>query len=334
MKRKLFLAGVIIFSTNFIFSQSFNYLPNSENKQVIEHSYMTLSYMEKYEQAEWVAYELTKENVGGTIGRSNNFRVDPKVSSGSASLSDYKGFGFDRGHLAPAADMKFNAAAMNECFFMSNMSPQDPSFNRGIWKKLEGQVREWAIQNEHLYVVTGPVLDQTLTRSVGSNKVIIPDFYYKVILDFTTPEVKGIAFVLPNEKGVNSLRSYVVTIDYVETITGIDFFPELPDDLEQLLESRKDISRWSFMPLSITNTRSASNSVRCYGKAKSTGVRCLNRTKNKNGYCHVHQAQVSGGNSPNVKKQATATRCIGTTKAGSRCKRGTQNMNRKCWQHQ
>ena len=334
MKRKIILLSILLFSANIIWSQSFNYLPLSKNKQVVSHSYLTLSYLEEFEQAEWVAYELSKERVGGAYRRSNDFRADPKVGSGSAELSDYKGSGYDRGHLAPAADMKFDETAMTECFFMSNMSPQDPSFNRGIWKNLEAQVREWAIQNEHLYIVTGPILDSSLTASIGSNKVVIPNFYYKVILDYTTPEVKGIAFVLPNEKGVNQLTNYVVTIDHVESLTGIDFFPELPDDLEQLLESRKDISRWSFIPLSISNTKRASNSAQCLGKASSTGIRCLNRTKIDNGYCHVHQAQVSGVTTPTVKKKATASRCTATTKAGGRCKRNTQNANRKCWQHQ
>ncbi len=323
----------LLFLTSLLFSQ-IELSKTDQKEQIIYHTGFTLSYNEVHEQASWVAYELTANELIKKVNRSDNFKKDPKVKTGSALPSDYARSGYDRGHLAPAADMKFNETAMTECFFMSNMSPQDPSFNRGIWKNLEAQVREWAIQNEHLYIVTGPILDSSLTASIGSNKVVIPNYYYKVILDYTTPEVKGIAFVLPNEKGVNPIMNYVVTIDHVEYLTGIDFFPELPDDLEQLLESRKDISRWSFMPLSISNTKKASNSAQCLGKARSTRIRCLNRTKIDNGYCHVHQAQVSGVTVPTMKKKATAARCTATTKAGGRCKRNTQNANRKCWQHQ
>ena len=117
-----------------------------------------LKYNEQYEQAEWVAYQLTAAEVLGTLERTNNFKADPNIETESAALRDYRGSGFDRGHLAPAADMKWSTAAMSESFLMSNMSPQRPGFNRGIWKKLEGLVRRWAEENEEIYVVTGPIL--------------------------------------------------------------------------------------------------------------------------------------------------------------------------------
>ena len=110
-----------------------------------------LGYNEKYEQASWVAYVLTREEVeSGMINRTDNFRVDTSISTGSANLADYRGSGYDRGHLAPAGDMKWNATAMSESFLMSNMSPQTPSFNRGIWRSLESRVRVWAIEKDSI----------------------------------------------------------------------------------------------------------------------------------------------------------------------------------------
>ena len=163
----------------------------------------------------------------------NDFREDPLIITGSASLADYKGSGFDRGHLAPAADFKFDAGAMSESFYMSNMSPQRPSFNRGIWKRLEEQVREWASENDSLFIITGGVLTENL-HVIGENESTVPNLYYKII--FYPDELKATAFVLPNEKVLDPLESFVVTIDSVESITGIDFFPDLPDDLESRIE--------------------------------------------------------------------------------------------------
>ena len=315
-------------------AQTFNYLPTSTTDVVVQHSYYTLSYSEKHEQAEWIAYELTKENTGGTKRRSNDFRPDPMITSGSSELADYKGSGYDRGHLAPAGDMKFDAKAMSESFYMSNMSPQKPGFNRGIWKNLEEQVREWAVLNEHLYIITGAILTEEPLATIGDNAVSVPASYYKVILDYRAPEVKAIAFVLANERGEEQLGNYVVTIDYVEKITGIDFFPELPDDLETLLESRKDLSRWRFKPLNFSNPHKASASEQCRAQAKSTGERCRNRTRNSNGYCHAHKnLNQRSGAMATPGKNATAMRCSASTLSGNRCKRMTKNTSGRCWQH-
>ena len=315
-------------------AQTFNYLPTSTTGQIVEHSFYTLSYVEAHEQAEWVAYELSKDATGGAKGRSNDFRIDPNVTTGSAELTDYKGSGYDRGHLAPAGDMKFGAKAMSESFFMSNMSPQVPGFNRGIWKSLEEHVRQWAVQNEHVYVITGPILSGESLGRIGGNEVTVPARYYKILLDYTAPEVKAIAFVLPNEKGEQQLSAYNVTIDYVEQITGIDFFPELPDDLEELLESRKDLSRWQFKPLNFSNNHKAATSEQCRARTSSTGERCRNRTKHDNGYCHDHQSQVPGSViSIKPGKNTIAMRCSATTLSGTRCKRQTKNASGRCWQH-
>ena len=198
---------------------------------------------EGHEQANWVAYELTVSETGGKFKRTNKFIEDPLVSTGSATSKDYKKSGYDQGHLAPAADMAWSEITMKESFYFSNMSPQEPSFNRGIWKKLEEYVRYWACDNETIYVVTGPVLTEGLP-SIGPNKVSVPEYYYKVILDYTLPEIKGIGFIMPNAGSKESLKTYAVTIDSVEKVTGIDFFYRLPDDQEGIIESIFDAGAW------------------------------------------------------------------------------------------
>jgi len=205
----------------------------------------TLQYDEKYEQADWVAYELTKEEVFGNVAeRSNKFRADPNIKTGSASDADYKKSGYDRGHLAPAADMKYSAEAMTDCFYYSNMSPQDPAFNRGIWAMLESIVRYWAVTNESVLIVTGPVLSKPPYPTIGPDHVAVPEYFYKVILDYRLPEIKGIAFIVPNKKNKKSIESYACTIDEAEQISGIDFFPDLPDTEETTVESAINLALW------------------------------------------------------------------------------------------
>ncbi|MEQ9427026.1 MAG: DNA/RNA non-specific endonuclease [Cyclobacteriaceae bacterium] len=211
---------------------------------VVEHNGYALSYDEENEQPFWVAYKLEKKNLDNArFKRKDNFREDPLVRTGSADLADYKGSGYDRGHLAPAADFTWDKNALDETFFMSNMSPQEPSFNRGIWKALEEQVRDWARANNAVYVVTGPLIEKRKGR-IGKNKVAVPDFYYKVILDIQEPELKGIAFVLKNEKSSRDIYHFAISIDELEKQTGLDFFPSLPDDLENDIEGTLEINKW------------------------------------------------------------------------------------------
>jgi endonuclease G len=219
-------------------------LPTSTTGQIVRHTYYTLSYSEKDEQPEWVYYTLTAEMLKGKQKRTNDFRQDTLITSISAQPLDYKHSGYDLGHLCPAQDMKLNKTSMSESFLMSNMSPQKPSFNRGIWKKLEAKVRKWAITEGRIYVVTGGILTSNKGK-IGLDGVSIPKYFYKVVYD---PKGQGkmIALLLPNEKGRNPLQTYVVSVDSVESLTGIDFFPELPDTLENLLERNKDLSGWSF----------------------------------------------------------------------------------------
>jgi len=211
---------------------------------ILHYSGFALLYSEEHEQPSWVAYLLTDEEVRGTVSRTDNFRADPKVATGSASLQDYRGSGYDRGHLAPAADMKWSSEAMSDSFFLSNMSPQRPGFNRGIWRRLEGWVRDQALGNEEVYVVTGPVLTDGPYVEIGPNGVDIPKRYYKVILDYTQPEIKAIGFLMQNQSSRKPLMAFAVSVNQVEVVTGLDFFHLLPDNIEELLESQIDAARW------------------------------------------------------------------------------------------
>lgn len=217
-----------------------------DGEQIIRHTGYTLSYNEEAEQPSYVAYELTRAEVlTQNVERDDDFREDPMVSSKSAELSDYRGSGYDRGHMAPAADFRWSSEAMSDTFYLSNMSPQDPSFNRGIWADLEAAVRVMAYENDGLYVVTGPVLTDGPYETIGKNEVAVPKNYYKVLLDYKEPDVKAIGFLLPNEGSSKSLESFATTVDEVERVTGIDFFTALPDDQEEEIESTLNLSKWS-----------------------------------------------------------------------------------------
>jgi len=224
------------------------YIPAGSNGEIIHHKYYSLSYVEEYEQSEWVAYPLTKELIRmPNVPRAKRFEDDLSVSTGSATYYDYRGSGYSRGHLAPAADMAHNREAMEASFLMSNMSPQISSFNGGIWNELENLVRDWAYKYEEVIVVTGPILDANLKEFIGKNKVAVPDKFYKVILDMKGPETKAIGFILDNQKSVERLQSLAVTVDEVEKATGLDFYTYLlPSEEEEILESKVNVGKWKF----------------------------------------------------------------------------------------
>jgi len=225
-------------------SFDFSWPAYTTNDAIVEHQHYTLSYNEKYEQANWVAYTLTADHLNNAkFKRKDNFKSDPDIITGSATIDDYKKSGYDRGHLAPAADFSWTEEGMDESFYMSNMSPQVPGFNRGIWKVLEEQVRDWAKKNNTLYIVTGPYIDKK-TDKIGKNKVCVPQYYYKAILDITEPEIKSIGFLLKNEKSSEDIMTFAMSIDQLEEFTGLDFFPLIPDDLEDKLERELNKSLW------------------------------------------------------------------------------------------
>lgn len=226
-----------------------DYLPTSTTGQIIQHTYYTLSYSAEKQQPEWVAYELTRDRVLKSTAHRDNlrFKVDPNLDEDEAvKNSDYTRTGYDRGHLVPAQDMAFSEDAMAETFYMTNVSPQDKDFNRGVWKSLELLVRDWAANFDHIYVITGPVLtSRAKARFKNKSNIPVPASFYKIILDFHGKDIKAIAFWLKNEKSDAPLVAFATSINDIEDMTGIDFFPKLPDDLEEELESSVDISDWA-----------------------------------------------------------------------------------------
>ncbi|WP_264566484.1 DNA/RNA non-specific endonuclease [Flavobacterium sp. N3904] len=225
-------------------NSSSDYLPTSTTNQIIDHQFYTLSYSEKYEQAEWVAYRLHINKKRNHFKRPF-FIEDPKVATGSADWKNYKNSGYDKGHLCPAGDMSFDKNAYYDTFFTSNISPQLHEFNDGVWNRLEEKVRYWAEKYDGLYVVTGGVLSNSLS-TIGKEKVAIPNYFYKIILNSSNGNYKIIAFLIPNKKSDKSLYSFVVSVDSIEKMTGIDFFPKLEDSIENKLEKTNDYKEWSF----------------------------------------------------------------------------------------
>ncbi len=245
MKVILALLSVLSFFP-FLFAQDFNYLPAPvNNHQVLTYTEFSLSYNEEHEQADWVAYELTDEEIEINRDRCDCFARDENVTTGSAIDNDYTSTGFDRGHLSPSADNKATELSNRESFLFSNMSPQLPSFNRGIWEQLEEWVRSQARVQTTVYVVTGPVFINNLGK-MGNNEVTIPGYFYKVLLRFDGSTAKSIAFLLPHIGAVGQIKDYIVPVNTIETLTGIDFFPELDNSSENRVEGQFEPGKWGF----------------------------------------------------------------------------------------
>ena len=206
---------------------------------IIKHRGYTLSYNSKYKQANWVAYLLTKDETVKRFQRGEFFAPDPMIP-GTDFKVDYLKSGYDRGHLAPAADMGYSMETMVQSFFYTNMSPQLPRFNRGVWKKLEMQVRNLAVEFDSLYVVTGPIFDSVMP-TIGPHRVAVPKAYYKVLLQKRNGNWLGIGYILTNSNIKVDFKEYATNIDKVEEITGLDFFWRLEDKVEVSIEKNRFI---------------------------------------------------------------------------------------------
>ncbi len=226
-------------------NQPFDFLPSSTTSQIIQHDYYTLSYNEKHEQAEWVAYELKKNYVKSNHFKRPYFIEDPKVKTGSADWRNYKKSGYDKGHLCPAGDMEFEPKAYNDTFFTSNISPQLHDFNAGVWNRLEQKVRYWATKYDGIYVITGGILQPSL-QTIGKEEISVPNYFYKILLDNSNGQYRMIAFLVPSKKSDKPIYDFVVSVDSIEKMTGIDFFPKLDDKIENSLEKNSDYKAWSF----------------------------------------------------------------------------------------
>lgn len=217
----------------------------------------SLGYDHTTRQAVWVCYILTAEQMTGPrVRRAGKFQADPAVRYRPVKPRDYTRTGYDRGHLAAAADMAYSKETMTHSFYMTNISPQLPGCNRGIWKRLETHVREWAEREGKICVVTGPVFASGASAQMGTSGIPVPVAFYKVIYDMTPPE-KMIGFIVPNAPSKKNVRAFAVTVDAVENAVGLDFFSELDDKEEDRLEREFDLAAWGLAPAQKDPSRTA-----------------------------------------------------------------------------
>lgn len=214
-----------------------------KDEQVITHTGYTVSYNQAWRLPNWVSYELSRSKTKGAEKRTDKFIANPKIKATMATNSDYLRSGFDKGHMVPAADMKWSSTAMEESFYFSNVCPQHPELNRRKWKDLEAKVREWAQADSAIIVVCGPIVNRK-SKTIGKNRVTVPEGFFKVILSPYIKTPQAVGFIFKNERSTEPLRKYVVTVDSVESVTGMDFFSSLPDDLEKTIEANVDTNRW------------------------------------------------------------------------------------------
>lgn len=221
------------------------FLPSSTTGQIVHHENYSLSYNETHEQAEWVAYELKKTHLSSTNYKRPYFEIDKAVKTGAAHWRNYKKSGYDKGHLCPAGDRRFTKEAHDETFLTSNISPQEHKFNAGIWNTLEQKVRYWARKYDGVFVITGGVLKGKM-KAIGDEDVSVPNQFYKVLIDNNTGNTKMIAFLMPHKDSNQPLYKFVVSVDEIEELTGINFFAQLEDDIENKLEASSSYKGWSF----------------------------------------------------------------------------------------
>jgi endonuclease G len=268
----------------------------------VKHTFYEIGYNTKYRLPAWTFYSLTKAHLAlANLDRKGSFVKDPLLNSAQAKNSDYTASGFDKGHLVPCEDMSFSETAMYETFYYSNCAPQTTELNRGEWKVLEELSRQWGKDYDEVIVISGPVFESNMKmmgedlEKSGAGKIPIPNLFYKIIIRHEPQTYKAISFILPNVTTlINGLQNYVCSVDSVEKITGLDFFSELPDNLEEQFESNYDLKDWHFdhhhkiKTESDTIVKTKPVASQCSARTKK-GKRCLNKTNSANRLCNQHQ---------------------------------------------
>ena len=224
-------------------STSVNHLPKAQEKEypIISYSGYEVMYNPEYKIPRWVKYELLASETDGEWSRKGlKFTPDPSVSLPQADDSDYRGSGWSRGHMAPAADFKWSSKSMIETFYFTNCCPQDLSLNSGQWQTLEKKVRDWANRYGSVIVYTGPIILDNVYGTIGYNKVVVPDAFFKAIL----AGEQSIAFVMYNHNNNENMQKCALSVDDLEALSGIDFFAELDDDFENRVEATYNLRNW------------------------------------------------------------------------------------------
>lgn len=212
-------------------------------EQLLEYAGMTVSFNPQWHTPNWVAWELTADETEGIENRSNKFVTDPAVAA-CATTNDYRNSGYDRGHMAPAGDMKWSREAMDETFYLTNICPQDKKLNTGTWKKIEEKCRQWARRDSAVVIVCGPVVADGYTHTIGETGVAVPKRFFKVVLAPYANPPRAIGFLVDNAANTSGMQTLVTSVDEVERVTGLDFFYELPDDVENAVEADADFNKW------------------------------------------------------------------------------------------
>ena len=218
-------------------------IKDQSNQLILKRTAYRLSYNPKLLIPNWISWHLTSEHADGDCPRDNNYYEDPDIPYPKATNEDYRGSGWSRGHMCPAGDNKWDAEAMRESNLLTNICPQHESLNSGLWNVIERDCRKWAKKYGEVYIVCGPVLLNKEHETIGKNKVVVPEAFFKVILRLN-PKPAAIGFLVRNNEGKKKRDQYINTVDDVERITGIDFFPALPDSLENVVEAYANINDW------------------------------------------------------------------------------------------
>lgn len=218
-------------------------MPSTMPSYIINRKAYATSYNSKTLIPNWVAWHLTSDHADGVFPRENSYYEDEDVPSPRATNEDYRGSGWSRGHMCPAGDNKWDGVAMRESNLLTNMCPQHASLNSGLWNVIENDCRKWARKYGDVYIVCGPVLLNREHETIGANKVVVPEAFFKVILRMH-PQPAAIGFIIRNNEGKKKRDQFINTVDDVERITGMDFFPALPDDIENKVEAYANINDW------------------------------------------------------------------------------------------
>lgn len=213
----------------------------SSSDSIIVYQGFVVSYDSKHLIPKWVAYELTSEEVDGTVSRSGSFGMDLNYKGRQAMREDYSYSGWDKGHMAPAADMKWSQEAMWESFYLTNVCPQNHELNGGDWLALEKKAREVAKRYGKVYVICGPIIGENKYGTIGGNKVAVPDKFFKAFLVEKEGKYHSIAFIMENEGTHRKLSTCTLSVNQLEDIVGIDLFTGLSDIIEESVEEEADL---------------------------------------------------------------------------------------------
>lgn len=217
--------------------------PNKISEQILRRTSYIVSYNKETKNPNWVAWKLTAEHTDGVYPRLKNFHEESEVLEPRATPQDYRGSGWSRGHMCPAGDNKWSREAMYDSFSLVNVCPQNSKLNSGVWNCIETDCRRWARQYGEVYIVCGPVFMNKKHETIGPNVVMVPEAFFKVVLCLMG-DPKALGIVVRNTEGTKKKDLYYNTVDQVEQITGYDFFPSLPDDIENKVEAQADINDW------------------------------------------------------------------------------------------